>query len=127
MFIIAFSTGASLNLQVHQTPTEMYTLLGETAKLGCLHTIPSYNVILWYKRVSESGQLQLLGYMVGSSVFPESGVSAKMDGSADANKNATLTIEKLVRDSSAVYFCAASFHSDIYRCASAQKPPHHTV
>uniref|UniRef100_A0A669BCQ7 Immunoglobulin V-set domain-containing protein n=1 Tax=Oreochromis niloticus TaxID=8128 RepID=A0A669BCQ7_ORENI len=92
--------------------------------LRCLHTISSYNRFLWYKQ-SQGGQLQLLGYMWGSRPTLEANVSATLDGSADENKNCTLTIEKLQQDSSAVYFCAASLHSVIYGSCSAQKPHHH--
>lgn len=121
----AFSTGASLSDQVHQTPADMFRPPGVTAKLSCFHTISSYDQILWYRR-SQSGQLQLLGYMTGVSAFPENGVLVQMEGSADANKNSTLTTEKLDPNSSAVYFCAARLHSVIYPCLSAQKPHHHT-
>lgn len=116
-----FSTGASLRDRVHQTPADMYKCPGDTAELSCLHTIPNYNVVLWYKR-SGSGQLQLLGYMFAGSGFPEPGAPVKMAGNADTNKTSTLTFETLGQDSSAVYFCAASLHSAIYRCSSAQKP-----
>lgn len=85
----------------------MYRSPGETATLSCVHSIPSYNQIIWYKR-TKVGQLQLLGYMVAGSPFPEAGVSVKMNGSADTNEISMLTTEKLSPDSSVVYFCAAS-------------------
>uniref|UniRef100_A0A669C959 Ig-like domain-containing protein n=1 Tax=Oreochromis niloticus TaxID=8128 RepID=A0A669C959_ORENI len=116
--------GVSLSDQVHQTPADMYKNPNETATLRCLHTISSYNRFLWYKQ-SQGGQLQLLGYMVGDSPTPEANVPVIIDGNANANQNCTLTIEKLQQDSSAVYFCAASLHSVIYGCLSAQKPHHH--
>lgn len=123
-FAVSF-TGVSLSDQVHQTPADMCKNPNETATLRCLHTISTYNRILWYKQ-SQGGQLQLLGYMWGSLPTLEANVSATLDGSADENKNCTLTIEKLQQDSNAVYFCAASLHSVIYGCFSAQKPHHHT-
>ena len=124
VFISVFFSGASLS-QVHQTPAEMYKSPGETAKLSCVHSILNYNQILWYKQ-SKTGQLQLLGYMLANSAFPEAGVSVKMGGSADTNETSTLTIEQLSLNRSAVYFCVASLHSAIYHCSAAQKPPRHT-
>uniref|UniRef100_A0A3P9CSL0 Ig-like domain-containing protein n=1 Tax=Maylandia zebra TaxID=106582 RepID=A0A3P9CSL0_9CICH len=103
-FAVSF-TGVSLSDQVHQTPADMCKNPNETATLRCLHTISTYNRILWYKQ-SQGGQLQLLGYMWGSRPTLEANVSATLDGSADENKNCTLTIEKLQQDSNAVYFCA---------------------
>nr|XP_024658107.1 immunoglobulin lambda-1 light chain [Maylandia zebra] len=100
-------SGVSLSDQVHQTPADMCKNPNETATLRCLHTISTYNRILWYKQ-SQGGQLQLLGYMWGSRPTLEANVSATLDGSADENKNCTLTIEKLQQDSNAVYFCAAN-------------------
>ncbi|XP_042249909.1 M1-specific T cell receptor beta chain-like [Thunnus maccoyii] len=96
-------SGASFS-QVHQTPAEVYKSPGETAELRCVHSIPNYNQILWYKR-SKTGQLQLLGYMLASAAFPEAGVSVKMNGSADTNEISTLRTEQLSPIGSAVYFC----------------------
>uniref|UniRef100_A0A3Q3R663 Ig-like domain-containing protein n=1 Tax=Monopterus albus TaxID=43700 RepID=A0A3Q3R663_MONAL len=124
VFII--STGASLSDQVHQTPADIYKPPGETAKLTCLHIISSYNQMLWYKR-SESRQLQLLGYMVGSTAVPEARVPVDMDGSADANANSTLTIKNLSSNSSAVYFCAARLHSYLYQLPSTKTSELHIL
>lgn len=124
--LVSFFSGASFSYTVRQIPTDIYKHPGEIAKFRCVHSIPIYNQIIWYKR-STTGQFQLLGYMVAGNVFPEAGVSVKMDGSANTNKTSTLTIAGLSLDSSAEYFCAASSHSAIYRCSSAQKPPRHTV
>lgn len=122
VFFAVSSTGALLTDQVQQTPADMYKNPNETATLRCLHTISTYNRILWYKQ-SGSGQLQLLGYMWGSSPALEAHVSGVLGGSAEEHKNCTLTIQDLQQDSSAVYFCAASFHSVICGCCSTQKPP----
>uniref|UniRef100_A0A3B4XB91 Ig-like domain-containing protein n=1 Tax=Seriola lalandi dorsalis TaxID=1841481 RepID=A0A3B4XB91_SERLL len=91
--------------QVHQSPGDIYSKSGEEATIKCLHSIQSYDRILWYKQL-KNRQLQLLGYMELTIAYPEPGLDVKIDGSADKDQNCTLTIERL--NSSAVYFCAAS-------------------
>uniref|UniRef100_A0A667YT21 Ig-like domain-containing protein n=1 Tax=Myripristis murdjan TaxID=586833 RepID=A0A667YT21_9TELE len=107
--------------KVHQTPADMYRKPGEKAQLNCSHNIQNYNTILWYRQ-SENQQLQLLGYIYGKA-FPEPGMTVHMDGGTRQGETSTLTTEGLSLNSSAVYFCAASYHSAAYRCSSVQKPP----
>ncbi|XP_015253001.1 PREDICTED: uncharacterized protein LOC107099421 [Cyprinodon variegatus] len=103
-------SGSSLSNQVRQTPLYIQANPGNSANINCSHSIQNYNVMLWYKR-SEDRQLQLLGYRyLGSSTY-ESGAKVEIEGSADKDKNCTLTIKELSVSSSAVYFCAASYHS----------------
>ena len=64
----------------------------------------------------------LLGYMIAGSGYPETGMAVKMDGSANTNQISTLTIEEISLNSTAMYFCAASFHSVTYCHFSIQKP-----
>uniref|UniRef100_A0A3P9BZ98 Immunoglobulin V-set domain-containing protein n=1 Tax=Maylandia zebra TaxID=106582 RepID=A0A3P9BZ98_9CICH len=73
MFSLIFFTGSSLSDQVHQNPADMYKNLEETAEITCSHSIDTYNQILWYKQ-TKTGQMQFLGYMLGtsSSVEPPS-------------------------------------------------------
>uniref|UniRef100_A0A672H9D9 Immunoglobulin V-set domain-containing protein n=1 Tax=Salarias fasciatus TaxID=181472 RepID=A0A672H9D9_SALFA len=89
-----------------------------------LVTIDNYDRILWYKQ--SQGELQLLGYIAFTDGNPEPGLDVKMHGDANKNKNSTLTMEKLQVNSSAVYFCAASYHSAPHHCSSVLKPPHQT-
>ena len=119
-FIYLFSTGSSLSDKVQQRPANIYKKPAETAKISCSHSIDSYNVILWYKQINNR-QLQLLGYMVGDSELPEPGSGVKMDGSANKDQNCTLTIEGLNLNSSAVYFCAASLHSETHHLLLSTK------
>ena len=120
-----FSTGASLSDQVHQTPPVMFSKPDERAKISCTHSIDSYNQILWYKQTN--GELQFLGYMLAGSPTPEKGLDIKMEGRADKGQTCTLTTERLQRNDSAVYFCAASFHSATSLCSPVQKPPRRTA
>lgn len=112
-------TGSLMSDKVRQTPAKIYTK-GESANITCSHSIDNYDRILWYKQSDR--QLQLLGYMLVNSDFPENGVKVKIEGSANKDQNCTLTIEELGLGSSAVYFCAASRHSETYHCYFVQKP-----
>uniref|UniRef100_A0A3B4WTT7 Ig-like domain-containing protein n=1 Tax=Seriola lalandi dorsalis TaxID=1841481 RepID=A0A3B4WTT7_SERLL len=106
--------------KVDQTPADMYKKQGEKAEISCSHSDNNYNQILWYKQSNR--QLQLLGNCYLNSGNTEDGVDVKIEGGANKGENCTLTIERL--NSSAVYFCAASYHSASYHCSSVQKPPH---
>ncbi|KAK2892166.1 hypothetical protein Q8A73_017831 [Channa argus] len=120
LVITVFNTmllsASSLGDQVHQKPADIYTQQGESAKINCSHTISSYNRIYWYKQSNR--QLQFLGYMYLSNGYPEDGLTVKMAGSANKDEICTLTIEGLSLNSSAVYFCAASRHSETHHCST---------
>lgn len=53
--------------------------------------------------------------MLAGGGFPEKelNVDLKLGGSADKDKTSTLTLPGLGVNSSALYFCAASFHSAV--------------
>uniref|UniRef100_A0A3Q1GSB3 Ig-like domain-containing protein n=1 Tax=Acanthochromis polyacanthus TaxID=80966 RepID=A0A3Q1GSB3_9TELE len=106
---------ASNHDQVHQNPPDMYRNPGQSVQISCSHSIDNYDRIYWYKQL-ENRQLQLLGYMQAGIKFPEKelDVNMEMGGSADKGETCTLTINSLSESSSAVYFCAASFHSATY-------------
>uniref|UniRef100_A0A672H9E2 Ig-like domain-containing protein n=1 Tax=Salarias fasciatus TaxID=181472 RepID=A0A672H9E2_SALFA len=118
------ASGSSSTERVSQTPLNIHSKPGEKAEIYCSHSIDSYNTILWYKQ--SQGELQLLGYIAFTDGQPEPGLDVKMHGDANKNKNSTLTMEKLQVNSSAVYFCAASYHSAPHHCSSVLKPPHQT-
>uniref|UniRef100_A0A667YT16 Ig-like domain-containing protein n=1 Tax=Myripristis murdjan TaxID=586833 RepID=A0A667YT16_9TELE len=96
--------------QVDQNPTDMYKKPGETAQLNCSHNIQDYYIILWYRQ-SENQQMQLLGYIYYGKANLEPGVTVQMGGGANQGETSTLTTDELSLNSSAVYFCAASYHS----------------
>lgn len=100
----------------------MFSQRGKDAKIQCSHNIQGYSVILWYKQ-SQDSRMQLLGYMNVNSDSIESGVDVAIEGSAMEGKTCTLTIRGLSWSSSALYFCAASQHSDASHCSSEQKAP----
>nr|XP_029138237.1 uncharacterized protein LOC114921839 [Labrus bergylta] len=121
MFLVSVSSSSD---QVHQTPRDIYSKPGEPARIQCSHQIQSYDQILWYKK-SNDNRLQLLGYVYYKAVTLEDGVNVKLEGGANKGDNCTLIIERVNQSSSAVYFCAASFHSAACHCSAVQKPPLH--
>ncbi|CAJ1074744.1 uncharacterized protein LOC119474477 [Xyrichtys novacula] len=101
-------SGSSLSDQVHQIQSDIYAKSGEAVEIQCVHSIANYDRIMWYRQ-TEDGQLHYLGYMVSTLGYPSSGLQIK--GNAAANQTCTLRIDKVALNSSAVYFCAASYHS----------------
>uniref|UniRef100_A0A8C6PYR2 Ig-like domain-containing protein n=1 Tax=Nothobranchius furzeri TaxID=105023 RepID=A0A8C6PYR2_NOTFU len=99
----------SFSNQVYQTPSMIYRASGESANIFCSHNIISHNQILWFKQAGK--QLIYLGYVYYGDTFPEAGMDVTMGGNADRNQNCTLTVERLNMSSSAVYLCAARYHS----------------
>uniref|UniRef100_A0A3P8SD81 Ig-like domain-containing protein n=1 Tax=Amphiprion percula TaxID=161767 RepID=A0A3P8SD81_AMPPE len=103
---------SSLSDKVDQTPADIYKEQGQTAKIYCSHRIDNYDRILWYKQSNR--KLQYLGYMNVMNGFPEKEVDVTIEGNANKGETCTLTINSLSVSSSAVYFCAASYHSATY-------------
>uniref|UniRef100_A0A3B5BJW5 Immunoglobulin V-set domain-containing protein n=1 Tax=Stegastes partitus TaxID=144197 RepID=A0A3B5BJW5_9TELE len=108
------STGFSFSDNVHQNPPNMYKNPEEKAKITCSHNITP-KVILWYKQL-KNRQIQFLGHMVDKRGFLLKGLDedVTIDGDANKDQNCTLTINSVSVSSSAVYFCAASYHSATY-------------
>lgn len=117
-----FDGGSSVSssLRVQQTPADMNRLPGGSANISCSHSIPSYDRILWYKQ--QGAAMQLLGYMNVMFGNLEPGVNVTISGSAQQGQTCTLSIRDLSLSSSAVYFCAASYHSATSSQTSVQKP-----
>uniref|UniRef100_A0A667YKY8 Ig-like domain-containing protein n=1 Tax=Myripristis murdjan TaxID=586833 RepID=A0A667YKY8_9TELE len=108
-------TGLTDGSDVTQTP-KLWNNVGENATIDCSHTKDStYNQMYWYRQLPGEGMKQI--------VFTSTYVTVQMGGGANKGDTSTLTIEELSLNSSAVYFCAASYHSAAYRCSSVQKPP----
>ncbi|XP_062379533.1 uncharacterized protein LOC134068045 [Sardina pilchardus] len=116
-------TGSSLGQTVEQTPSDLIKSEGKSVKINCLHTIKDYNVILWYCQ-KDRGAYTLMGYLFVTQVNREKAFESQiqLDGNADTNKENSLTINSLSPNHSAVYFCAASRHSDTSHLHSEQKP-----
>lgn len=117
-----FFTGSSVSDQIIQIPTQTFYKPEDIAELKCSHSIRGYDRIFWYRQTQDQ-KLQLLGYMIGTSQFPEPQLGVTLAGSADEGQTSTLTIPGLwSRASSGVYYCAARHHSGGSDSSSAQKP-----
>lgn len=100
----------------------MFSSPGGTVNISCVHNIPTYNLIYWYKKSKR--EFQLLGYMSFNTGYPQDGLGVTIGGSGREGQTCTLTVKGLSVNSSAVYFCAASLHTDRYHCSSVLKPHH---
>ncbi|CAJ1074723.1 immunoglobulin lambda-1 light chain-like [Xyrichtys novacula] len=115
-------SGFSSSKVVTQTPSNIYTKLSDPASVDCKHELQHFDRILWYKQL-ENKQMQFLGYMGAMFGYPEDETKVKIQGNAKANQKCTLRILKVDLNSSAVYFCAAAYHTAAPRCSVTQKPP----
>ncbi len=104
--MILLFTGFSFSYKADQSPPDIIKRPGESAEIRCLHSVPSYNQINWYKQ--DQG-FTLMGYLVGTSNFSEKGFTDKIVMSGDGNSNGLFTIKNLASSDSAMYFCAAYY------------------
>uniref|UniRef100_A0A8C2C905 Ig-like domain-containing protein n=1 Tax=Cyprinus carpio TaxID=7962 RepID=A0A8C2C905_CYPCA len=127
-----FSKACSL-MQINQSPPDVIERQGETAKIQCLHSVPSYNQINWYRQ-NQDHRFTLMGYLLGKDPYKENDFKDKIEMSGDGNSNGylnikdaknsvNLTISELTLKESAVYFCAASTHSALGPTMSPTKSP----
>uniref|UniRef100_A0A3B4T5S2 Ig-like domain-containing protein n=1 Tax=Seriola dumerili TaxID=41447 RepID=A0A3B4T5S2_SERDU len=115
MSLFTFSpTGLTDGSDVTQTPLLLGDE-GQSATMNCSHTKGStYREMYWYRQLPGEGIKQI--------VFT---TAYSIDGSTNKDKTCTLTTEELSLNDSAVYLCAAHYHSATNHCSSVQKPPHH--
>lgn len=107
--ISVLSTGEKADKTVHQKPHDLIINNGESPKIKCFHKIPNYDRLLWYKQ-SKSKELEFMGYLLGSTGYPEKAFENKIKIEGDANKfNGTLMLISPTSENNAVYFCAAYY------------------
>uniref|UniRef100_A0A8C2AY44 Ig-like domain-containing protein n=1 Tax=Cyprinus carpio TaxID=7962 RepID=A0A8C2AY44_CYPCA len=101
-------TAANHAKTVLQSPNDLMKNQNESAVIICSHKIQDYNRMLWYKQSQDMSGLKFMGYLfTNENIEPEFINKIQMQG--DAKKNATLTINNLTPQDSAVYFCAAYY------------------
>uniref|UniRef100_A0A8C7T8R5 Ig-like domain-containing protein n=1 Tax=Oncorhynchus mykiss TaxID=8022 RepID=A0A8C7T8R5_ONCMY len=105
--------GEGMNSMVHQRPVALTEGPGGDVQLTCSHTIPNYYVILWYKQSAGDTAMKLIGYANYKSITMEKSFEKHFNVSGDGGKEAYLHLVSLRGpEHSAVYYCAASQHSD---------------
>uniref|UniRef100_A0A673LZA0 Ig-like domain-containing protein n=1 Tax=Sinocyclocheilus rhinocerous TaxID=307959 RepID=A0A673LZA0_9TELE len=120
MHFLFLFTGSVVNGSVNQSPSNLIKSERDTAELVCEHNIPSYTMIFWYKQTL-SRDLTLLGYTWNKNSIPEDNFNKKIKLDGDGTKNGSLKILQLEASDSAMYYCAASFHSVMSSHATIQK------
>lgn len=113
MSSLRLSSGLCLSVEVHQTPSAVFSRPGENVQLFCQHQKTDYRVMLWYQKPRGETALKLIGYLNFNSQTIESSYEKHFNMSGDLGgggpKNASLNMFNLRRPQhSAVYFCAAS-------------------
>ncbi len=103
-----FFAGFSYTYKVDQSPADVIKRPGESAEIQCLHSVPSYNQINWYRQNQDQG-FTLMGYLYLTSKNEEAGFTNKIEMSGNGNSNGYLAINDLLSNDSAVYFCAACY------------------
>ncbi|KAI5102610.1 hypothetical protein C0J45_7962, partial [Silurus meridionalis] len=99
------STGSGV-CSVIQDPSDLIKIKDEIAEIECAHTKQYYDRILWYKHSQDTG-FTLMGYLLNNAPNPEEDFKMKIKLKGDGRNNASLTINNVSVNDSAVYFCAA--------------------
>ncbi len=107
-YVTLLFTGFSLSNKVDQSPADVIQKPGESAKIQCLHGIPRYDQINFYRQNQDHG-FTLMGYLLGKEPYEENDFKDQIQISGDGNSNGYLTINSLSPNDSAVYFCAAYY------------------
>ncbi|MBN3292766.1 HVM00 protein, partial [Polypterus senegalus] len=111
-----------LCFQLHQNPTSSVTVfqtplfttakLNESVELQCQQSDGSYQYLYWYQQKAQR-TMELIGYLQYSQAYPEAKFQERFNVNGDAKVKGYLTITKMKNEDSAIYFCAASKHSNM--------------
>ena len=61
MSSLRLSSGLCLSVEVHQTPSAVFSRPGENVQLFCQHQKTDYRVMLWYQKSQGETALKLIG------------------------------------------------------------------
>ncbi|KAI3367117.1 hypothetical protein L3Q82_008187 [Scortum barcoo] len=124
LFCCFLTAGVSLEVQVHQSPSEVIKKAGGDVQLVCTHEQSDYRVMLWYQQSPGDKALKLIGYGYGEfrndSVEKPFRNHFKLAGdlNTDKTRNGSLSIISLT---------APKHTRDILLCAAREaqhiKPP----
>ncbi|XP_067882236.1 uncharacterized protein [Heterodontus francisci] len=97
---------------------------GKTAEMHCFQNDTNENYMYWYRQHSGAG-LQLIVTSVGTSdSTPAEGFKERFKATRPDLKTCSLKILRVDQTDRAVYYCAASDHSDSNRSRAASKTYH---
>ncbi|KAA0711390.1 hypothetical protein E1301_Tti006319 [Triplophysa tibetana] len=117
-----------LSNKVDQSPSDIFWSPGSSAEVTCRHKISNYDTILWYQRSQRDSEMKLIGYMY----YGERTIATKFEKHFNVSGHGeTVSILHLVQlrksEDSALYYCAAYFHSAASSASIKQKPSHLTT
>ncbi|XP_041929080.1 uncharacterized protein LOC121693602 [Alosa sapidissima] len=104
--------GCVLTSEVNQTPPDLIKNQNASVMIYCQHNVPSYYVMLWYKQ-TQGREMTLMAFLnIKSPNYEEPfDGKVKLDGDANKDQNNSINITSLSAQDTAVYYCAASYHS----------------
>lgn len=108
--------GVCMSVDVHQTPSDILRRPGDDVRLVCSHEKTDYRLMHWFQNLPSGRELRRIGHVHCDKVSPEDGFAQHFtvtgDMSGNEPKNGSLLIASLrAPDHSAVYYCAASYHT----------------
>lgn len=115
------SPGVCLSVHIHQMPLDVLQQPGSDVQLVGSHEKTDYRLMYWFQRLPSSRELSRIGHIYYGTIDLEESLKTHFnmtgDMSGNGPKNGSLLITALkASDHSAVYYCAASYHTD---CTSA--------
>lgn len=108
--------GVCMSVDVHQTPSDVLRRPGDDIWLVCSHEKTDCRLMYWFQNLPSGRELRRIGHVHYDKVYLEDGFTQHFtvtgDMSGNQPKNASLLIASLrAPDHSAVYYCAASYHT----------------
>lgn len=109
--------------KVDQTPSSIFWSPERPAEITCRHQITNYDTLLWYQRSQTDTELKLIGYMYFAQRTVEQPFEKHFNVSGHGKTDSTLHLIQLRKsEDSAVYYCAAYYHSGVSCLSIKQKP-----
>lgn len=121
-FNCVFSVGLS-SKTVHQSPAQMFKVVGKQVLINCNHSNSDFYMIQWYKQSTRRNEMTLIGFARYDSQAVEGPFQALYNVSGDGRSASSL---HFLAHGSAIYFSAASEAPCCITRAVCNKNPHHT-
>uniref|UniRef100_A0A3B1ITC7 Ig-like domain-containing protein n=1 Tax=Astyanax mexicanus TaxID=7994 RepID=A0A3B1ITC7_ASTMX len=95
-----------------EQPPSLFAKEDDSVTIKCSHDDNNLPVMLWYQQKNENTSMNFIGYCLTSgNPVKEEGFKERFDLKRDGDVKGDLIISKLVSSDSAVYYCAASQHT----------------